>query len=94
MGYYRNNSPFGLAKGYKETGNMSMARITFLKALEFEPRFIWVKHQLMPDLLKEQVKMELISPFVFLMLPHTKKIHPGTGPLTFQRYHFSGQDRH
>ena len=46
------NTLVGLAKSYRETNNMAMARITYLKALEFEPEFKWVKDELLPALLK------------------------------------------
>lgn len=45
------NTLVGLAKSYQETGNRSMARITYLKALEFEPGFKWVKDDLLPELM-------------------------------------------
>ncbi len=45
------NTLVGLAKSYRETGNRSMARITYLKALEFEPGFKWVKDELLPELM-------------------------------------------
>ncbi len=44
------NTLVGLAKSYYETGNKSMARATYLKALEFEPGFKWVKDTLLPKL--------------------------------------------
>jgi tetratricopeptide (TPR) repeat protein len=47
------NTLVGLARSYSETGNRSMARITYLKALEFEPEFKWVKDKLLPQLMKE-----------------------------------------
>lgn len=47
------NTLVGLGRSYNETGNRSMARLTFLKALEFEPEFKWVKDKLLPELMKE-----------------------------------------
>jgi tetratricopeptide (TPR) repeat protein len=47
------NTLVGLARSYSETGNRTMARITYLKALEFEPEFKWVKNKLLPELMKE-----------------------------------------
>ncbi len=47
------NTLVGLAKSYRETGNRSLARITYLKALEFEPEFKWVKDELLPELTEQ-----------------------------------------
>jgi tetratricopeptide (TPR) repeat protein len=47
------NTLVGLARSYSETGNKSMARLTYMKALEFEPEFKWVKDKLLPQLMKE-----------------------------------------
>jgi tetratricopeptide (TPR) repeat protein len=47
------NTLVGLGKSYSETGNRLMARTTYLKALEFEPQFKWVKDKLLPQLMKE-----------------------------------------
>jgi len=44
------NTLIGLAKSYQETGNRTMARVTYLKALEFEPGFKWVSDELLPGL--------------------------------------------
>ncbi len=46
------NTLIGLAKSYQKTDNLSMARITYMKALEFEPDFKWVKNKLLPELLR------------------------------------------
>ena len=48
------NTLVGLAKSYHETGNTTMARITYIKALEFEPGFKWVKEKLLPGLEKDR----------------------------------------
>ncbi|MFO7923245.1 MAG: tetratricopeptide repeat protein [Bacteroidales bacterium] len=47
------NTLVSLANSYEETGNKSMARITYNKALEFEPDFKWVKEELLPELIKD-----------------------------------------
>ncbi len=47
------NTLVGLAKSYRETGNRAMARITYLKALDFEPGFRWVKDELLPELIAD-----------------------------------------
>ncbi len=47
------NTLVGLAKSYEETGNREMARLTYLKALEFEPDFKWVKDDLLPELMAD-----------------------------------------
>ncbi len=44
------NTLVALAKSYRETGNRSMALITYKKALEFEPGFKWVRDELLPEL--------------------------------------------
>ncbi|TVR70245.1 MAG: tetratricopeptide repeat protein [Marinilabiliales bacterium] len=44
------NTLVALAKSYQETGNKAMARITYRKALEFEPEFTWVRETLLPAL--------------------------------------------
>ncbi len=44
------NTLVALAKSYQETGNKTMARITYRKALEFEPEFTWVRDTLLPGL--------------------------------------------
>lgn len=45
------NTLVGLAKSYQETGNRAMARVIYLKALEFEPGFKWVRDELLPGLI-------------------------------------------
>lgn len=44
------NTLVALAKSYIETGNRSLALITYKKALEFEPGFTWVRDKLLPEL--------------------------------------------
>lgn len=48
------NTLVALAKSYQETGNSKMARLTYLKALDFEPEFKWVRDKLLPELIQEQ----------------------------------------
>ncbi len=47
------NTLVALAKSYLETGNRSMALITYKKALEFEPGFTWVRDKLLPELMQQ-----------------------------------------
>ena len=47
------NTLVGLAKSYQETGNRAMARVTYLRALDFEPGFRWVKDELLPELMAD-----------------------------------------
>lgn len=44
------NTLVGLARSYQETGNLAMARLTYMKILEFEPGFKWVRDRLLPGL--------------------------------------------
>ena len=42
-----------LAKAYEETGNMEQARKSYEKVLLYEPRFTWVKDELLPQIRKK-----------------------------------------
>ena len=51
------NTLVGLAKSYEETENNSMARLTYRRALDFEPEFKWVKDKLLPELIRKNPGM-------------------------------------
>lgn len=42
-----------LAQAYEKTGNTTMAKLTYEKALQAEPNFMWVRDHLYPKLLKQ-----------------------------------------
>ena len=47
-----------IGQSYEETEQFEKARIFYEKALEFEPRFLWVKNELYPQLIKKMNQLK------------------------------------